>query len=189
MGFPSVSAGVFPILLINTALYIAAVKNIFKSLLQTVGIGRGSQAGGLQPLPVYPAQDVGISGSAGLFSSLILPTMWDEVRQSLPQGKYDPAVHVSDDGNGEGEGTQCAVCLSKLESGADILELPRCRHIFHQSCVDEWLAHRQATCPLCRASLVSDDLSRRYWGREQELTEELVLWFSSSIHGSGLQGL
>ena len=79
--------------------------------------------------------------------------------------------------------TQCAICLSDFICGDPIYILPRCDHIFHQSCMAKWLDQQQSTCPLCRSSLVSEDLSMRYQRREHELVDELIQWFSS-FHGS-----
>ena len=31
--------------------------------------------------------------------------------------------------------------------------LPACKHEFHESCIDEWLASH-TTCPMCRCSLL-----------------------------------
>jgi E3 ubiquitin-protein ligase ATL41 len=52
-----------------------------------------------------------------------------------------------------GEGwAQCAICLGLVREGETVRRLPACGHLFHSSCVDEWLrAH--ATCPLCRAAV------------------------------------
>jgi E3 ubiquitin-protein ligase ATL41 len=52
-----------------------------------------------------------------------------------------------------GEGwAQCAIFLGLVREGETVRRLPACGHLFHSSCVDEWLrAH--ATCPLCRAAV------------------------------------
>ncbi|KAK9276915.1 hypothetical protein L1049_006453 [Liquidambar formosana] len=50
------------------------------------------------------------------------------------------------------EAVECAVCLCKIEEGEEMREL-RCDHLFHRDCLDRWLGHRHATCPLCRAFL------------------------------------
>ena len=41
----------------------------------------------------------------------------------------------------------CAVCLSAMVDGEMVRRL-RCRHCYHQCCIDEWLV-RRAVCPLC----------------------------------------
>lgn len=45
---------------------------------------------------------------------------------------------------------ECAVCLYVLEEGQMVREIPGCKHVFHQECIDVWLASR-ASCPVCRA--------------------------------------
>lgn len=46
----------------------------------------------------------------------------------------------------------CVVCCSDFEVGESLSQLPGCGHMFHGSCVHEWLG-RRATCPICRCDL------------------------------------
>ena len=45
--------------------------------------------------------------------------------------------------------TECAVCLALLEEKDTARMLPNCKHVFHVTCVDTWLA-THSTCPICR---------------------------------------
>lgn len=54
---------------------------------------------------------------------------------------------------GQKEPAECVFCLSDIEEGEEIREL-RCKHLFHRRCLDRWLVHRRATCPLCRDTLL-----------------------------------
>jgi E3 ubiquitin-protein ligase RHA2 len=49
---------------------------------------------------------------------------------------------------------QCMFCLTDMSDGEEMREL-RCQHIFHRACLDEWLEHRWATCPICRDCLLA----------------------------------
>lgn len=51
---------------------------------------------------------------------------------------------------GGGDEYECAVCLSVLEEGEEVRQLPRCMHEFHKSCIDMWL-HSHLDCPICRS--------------------------------------
>ncbi|KAB1256181.1 E3 ubiquitin-protein ligase RNF165 [Camelus dromedarius] len=46
---------------------------------------------------------------------------------------------------------KCTICLSLLEDGEDVRRLP-CMHLFHQLCVDQWLAMSKK-CPICRVDI------------------------------------
>ncbi|KAM3298002.1 hypothetical protein ACQJBY_039787 [Aegilops geniculata] len=46
----------------------------------------------------------------------------------------------------------CSVCLQDFGSRQFVRALPQCQHIFHMSCIDNWL-QRNASCPLCRCGV------------------------------------
>ncbi|KAJ4775743.1 RING/U-box superfamily protein [Rhynchospora pubera] len=50
---------------------------------------------------------------------------------------------------------ECAVCLCEFEDDEKIRLLPKCSHVFHTDCIDEWLSSH-ATCPVCRCNLAPD---------------------------------
>nr|CAD1841277.1 unnamed protein product [Ananas comosus var. bracteatus] len=71
--------------------------------------------------------------------------------QALPKFKFKRStVH----GCGGGSGwTQCIICLRVVKVGEKVRQLPKCSHLFHVKCIDEWLASHE-TCPLCRQHLL-----------------------------------
>lgn len=46
----------------------------------------------------------------------------------------------------------CPVCLNEYDEGAEISEIPVCRHFFHKECLGLWL-NKHDNCPFCRVSL------------------------------------
>ena len=60
---------------------------------------------------------------------------------------------------GDEEETTCSICLEDFSESHDdnIILLPDCFHLFHQSCIFEWLK-RQRSCPLCRRVPYEEDL-------------------------------
>ncbi|KAJ7427698.1 RING finger protein 165 [Willisornis vidua] len=56
-----------------------------------------------------------------------------------------------DDGEESDTDEKCTICLSMLEDGEDVRRLP-CMHLFHQVCVDQWLATSKK-CPICRVDI------------------------------------
>jgi Ring finger domain len=51
---------------------------------------------------------------------------------------------------------QCTICLTAFEEGEEVKQLPRCNHLYHPRCIDQWL-HRSYTCPICRDSARKDE--------------------------------
>ncbi|XP_060169684.1 RING-H2 finger protein ATL57 isoform X2 [Lycium barbarum] len=63
--------------------------------------------------------------------------------QSLPLVTYSGAAeHLIED---------CPICLAEFEVNEVVRLIPYCRHVFHQQCLDTWLASH-VTCPLCRST-------------------------------------
>ncbi|KAK7206791.1 hypothetical protein BZA70DRAFT_275087 [Myxozyma melibiosi] len=54
------------------------------------------------------------------------------------------------------DGERCLVCLSDFVRGERCRKLNECGHLFHQSCIDEWLTTGRNSCPLCRAVGVAE---------------------------------
>jgi len=50
---------------------------------------------------------------------------------------------------------ECCICLDDHEIGETVCRLP-CGHIFHRSCVFDWL-RKHCTCPSCRYELETSD--------------------------------
>lgn len=51
----------------------------------------------------------------------------------------------------DGDGGGCAICLTDFRERESLRLrlLPHCGHVFHVTCIDQWL-RRQTTCPICR---------------------------------------
>ncbi|KAK6115118.1 hypothetical protein DH2020_007387 [Rehmannia glutinosa] len=71
--------------------------------------------------------------------------------------------------------TDCVVCLNRLGEGDHVRRLD-CGHVFHKDCLDGWLDHLNFNCPLCRATLVSDESVDH---TQRRVAEDLLAWFPS----------
>jgi hypothetical protein len=47
----------------------------------------------------------------------------------------------------------CSICRANLVEGDVARRILHCHHVFHQRCIDDWLAVN-TTCPICRTNLV-----------------------------------
>ncbi|KAK6269651.1 zinc finger protein [Theobroma cacao] len=82
-----------------------------------------------------------VNGAKGLSRSCI---------QKLPVHEFHPSEMIK-----SREESSCSICLQELKDGELARNLPRCGHIFHLNCIDEWLS-RQGTCPMCREQVCND---------------------------------
>ncbi|KAI4343233.1 hypothetical protein MLD38_027761 [Melastoma candidum] len=48
---------------------------------------------------------------------------------------------------------ECAICISEFKDYEMLRLLPKCDHVFHIECIDEWVSGH-VTCPVCRSDLV-----------------------------------
>lgn len=177
MGLPgssNLSADILPMLIVNIALSIGHIKHAFHSFMQGIGL--------LSAAPTS-RDTADFSDEYNFSSGLMLLGLSGEVRQALPLTVYNPDV-----GERTVVDSECPVCLQEFHKDQEVRVLPSCRHMFHRGCLDRWLEHEQFTCPLCRSSVVPEEVLKKQQEREQEISEELLVWFSS-MHDSGLQGL
>jgi hypothetical protein len=86
-----------------------------------------------------------------------------DVERGQVTGKEQPATVVSlrfsiiqVDETTEYFSNGCAICLDDFQKGVDCCVLSSCKHVFHSSCLKQWLELNLA-CPLCR-SYVYDDM-------------------------------
>ena len=82
--------------------------------------------------------------------------------QSQPSGmtrgeidRLPVTIYGAGDGAGVGlmAGAICSVCLDEYTAGEEIRVL-NCRHVFHKSCIDNWIMLNR-TCPICRAEILA----------------------------------
>ncbi|KAF9682198.1 hypothetical protein SADUNF_Sadunf05G0083700 [Salix dunnii] len=52
----------------------------------------------------------------------------------------------------------CAICLDDYAHGESIRVLPRCKHMFHKDCIDNWLSSRNSSCPICRDQIIDKNV-------------------------------
>ncbi|CAM9348920.1 unnamed protein product [Ectocarpus sp. 6 AP-2014] len=71
----------------------------------------------------------------------------DEIEKLPVAVKYREVQDMEDDA--------CAICLVEYEAEDELRKLP-CRHAFHKTCVDSWLAVN-ASCPNCRARCFEEE--------------------------------
>ena len=53
----------------------------------------------------------------------------------------------------------CVVCLERMDASTTGLLTIACEHTFHCSCISKWV-DAQATCPICRFSVVRDGITK-----------------------------
>ena len=47
------------------------------------------------------------------------------------------------------ENKQCNICLEDMSLEDNLVNL-KCNHVYHNSCIKEWLTKQSTKCPTCR---------------------------------------
>ena len=81
----------------------------------------------------------------------------EEVINSMPFFRFSSL-------KGSKEGLECAVCISKFEDSDVLRLLPKCKHAFHENCIDQWLKSH-SSCPLCRYKIDPKDVKSFTYSR------------------------
>mmetsp|Transcript_16283 Transcript_16283/g.31572 ORF Transcript_16283/g.31572 Transcript_16283/m.31572 type:complete len:480 (+) Transcript_16283:413-1852(+) len=53
----------------------------------------------------------------------------------------------------------CVICICDFEDGEKLTVLP-CGHGYHKECIEPWLIHKSALCPICKQSILPSGDSR-----------------------------
>ena len=143
--FPTAAEGVLPVLVMNTVLSVALLKNMVRSVLQVMG------GANYMSSPNVDEEDHPDEFSSSEASR--------ERRISITQFKslchnsyYEPKTSSSDGNNTNNNNNmvECCVCLCRFEADEEVSELS-CKHFFHKGCLEKWFDNKHETCPLCRS--------------------------------------
>jgi len=63
-----------------------------------------------------------------------------------PRYDYQRIIHQSDDS------PECVICMSPVDLSTGDYMITPCEHIFHQSCLSQWM-EKKMECPTCRGAL------------------------------------
>ena len=74
---------------------------------------------------------------------------------ALPQTMV---TNVEEDLPHENERT-CGICLEDFAVGDEIRRLPRCKHVLHKACGDQWF-RQVGSCPICKTDIVDGGRER-----------------------------
>ncbi|BAU02365.1 hypothetical protein LR48_Vigan10g088600 [Vigna angularis] len=84
---------------------------------------------------------------------------------------------------------QCAVCLADFADDDTLRLLPKCGHVFHTRCIEEWLA-AHVTCPVCRSDVSAEtgDACVRNVLEEEDSVRDFGVLVRSHSTGHSLEG-
>lgn len=147
--FPSPAEGVLPLLVMNTVMSVALVKNKLRSVLQLVGGAGGADQDSEDE---YSCSDGSDSSRARRVSITRYGSLRRDRCRSTRRGRGGCSGGAAA-GSGGGDwppAVECCVCLCRFEADEEVSELS-CKHFFHKGCLDKWFDNQHITCPLCRS--------------------------------------
>lgn len=135
--FPSPAEGVLPVLLMNTVLSVALLKNLLRSVFQVMSNSNASS-------PNIEEDPDELSEIAR--DRRISITQF----KSLCYNRSSVGRTSSGSASGLMGSMECCVCLCGFEADEEVSELS-CKHFFHKGCLEKWFDNKHTTCPLCRS--------------------------------------
>lgn len=76
--------------------------------------------------------------------------LYEDVKVTLTEEQFKKFKETTiDDSNINLYNTSCNICMEEYK-GSDIVTTLHCKHVFHKSCIHDWLCKERVTCPICR---------------------------------------
>ncbi|XVE92327.1 hypothetical protein REPUB_Repub01dG0087300 [Reevesia pubescens] len=157
--FPSAAEGVLPLLVMNTILSVALLKNMVRSLLQVVGATSSTSSSNLdiEESDGY-LEEINNNARERRISITQFKSLFHDRHSSSCEasaaagGAACCSTSSSSSGSGWGNNmtVECCVCLCGFEADEEVSELS-CKHFFHKGCLEKWFHNNHSTCPLCRS--------------------------------------
>lgn len=148
--FHSPAEGVLPVLVMNTVMSVALLKNMVRSVLQVMG------ANGSSPnLEEDPSNEEYSPMSENAKERRVSVTQFKSLCHSRSSvGRSENACSAGSSGTGTGwcSSMDCCVCLCRFEAEEEVSELS-CKHFFHKGYWEKWFDNKHSSCPLCRSIL------------------------------------
>lgn len=85
--------------------------------------------------------------------------IWEQRKQPAAAPSTQPAPSTQQKTSAEPANEMpCPICLEEMRPQQDIVRVEDCGHIFHRSCLLDWMK-RQNTCPACRKAITLKSLA------------------------------
>ncbi|KAI3629999.1 hypothetical protein MIR68_011434 [Amoeboaphelidium protococcarum] len=110
-------------------------------------------------IPLMPFMNFGVPSGAWeqiLLNNVMAQFMEESKKKIVASPSAVSALHVIDlDQISANASSDCPICMDALKSSTAVA-LP-CGHIYHQSCVSQWLLNHSNQCCMCRYELDTED--------------------------------
>lgn len=76
---------------------------------------------------------------------------FEDVKVTLTENEFDKlnVLSLSHENIKDYSNKECNICMDEYVVNEKIVELD-CKHVFHESCIRNWLCNEKISCPVCR---------------------------------------
>ena len=79
---------------------------------------------------------------------------YEDVKVTLTEDQFKKfcKINMSNENVDKFTGKDCNICMEEYKLEDSIVELS-CKHLYHESCIKNWLCNEKISCPVCRKDM------------------------------------
>lgn len=92
-----------------------------------------------------------------VFTELFTPGDLEDVKVTLTREQFKRFPEIIFTESSSEHNSECNICMEEYVQGDRLTKLD-CKHVFHTTCIENWLCKERVTCPVCRKDMRETDV-------------------------------